>query len=208
MAKQTWKLKPSVGKQDETLDELDAACSRAGLKCNPHEGPDRTRRITVEGDSSSIEKVMSSRLWKNKVEKVAKSSNSHDMRKERLAHLRETRKNASQTMKMKGDPKLNTMVELKVNVLEGGWDPVATVSVLAPLYHAKVLFSAKVSVRMGMGFWHTLYADMNVKGLLYSDPGGGFYLKPQSGRFHKDTNMNSLISDILEEVVYKEFPRR
>lgn len=202
MAKQTWKLKPSVGKQDETLDELDAACSRAGLKCNPHEGPDRTRRITVEGDSSSIEKVMSSRLWKNKVEKVAKSSNSHDMRKERLARLRETRKNASQTMK--GDLKLNTMVELKVNVLEGGWDDEDTYT---PLYHAKVLFSAKVSVRVGMGFWHTLYADMNVKGLLYSDPGGGFYLKPQSGRFHKDTNMNSLISDILEEVVYKEFKR-
>ena len=72
--KETWRLKDSVYPQDDYLDELDSDCVRAGLKCYPHEGPRRSRQISVEGSPSAIKKVMSHVLWENKVEKVSGSS--------------------------------------------------------------------------------------------------------------------------------------
>ena len=77
-AKQTWMIKPSVMSQDDSLDELDAECVRAGLKCHPYEKRDeqgeRRNYITVEGNPSVIKKIMSSVLWKRKVEKVASTN--------------------------------------------------------------------------------------------------------------------------------------
>ncbi len=69
-SKETWRVKNTVRSQDNTLDEIDVECVRAGLKCYPHvEG--NHRQITVEGDPSVIEKVMSLPYVKFKVEKVA-----------------------------------------------------------------------------------------------------------------------------------------
>ena len=77
-AKQTWMIKPSVKSQDDSLDELDAECVRAGLKCHPYEKRDeqgeRRNYITVEGNPSVIKKIMSDALWKRKVEKVASTN--------------------------------------------------------------------------------------------------------------------------------------
>lgn len=69
-SKETWRVKNTVRSQDDTLDEIDVECVRAGLKCYPHvEGGHR--QITIEGDPSVIEKVMSLPYVKFKVEKVA-----------------------------------------------------------------------------------------------------------------------------------------
>ena len=38
---------------------------------------------------------------------------------------------------------------------------------------------------------------------MFSDPGGGFYIQPKSGHFHKDGGLDMLIGSILGEVVYK-----
>lgn len=102
------------------------------------------------------------------------------------------------TVKQQG--KLNLLVELSVKVLSGGWNEPGEDY---DLYNAQVTFSAKVQVRYGVGFWATLYEGKNVRGQMFSDPGGGFYLQPKVGRYSKDRGLNSLVSDILNEITYE-----
>jgi len=102
---------------------------------------------------------------------------------------------------------LNVAVDLKVNVLSGGWSDDEDMGRGPDMYHADVVFSAKVQVREGMASWYTLYDGKNVKGTMFSDPGGGFYLEPKSGRFHSDKAINGLVDDILQEAVWRKLDK-
>ena len=94
--------------------------------------------------------------------------------------------------------KLNYMASLDMRVIDGGWyEP----DYAPEMYDANVVFSAKVEVRYGMGLWSTLYEVKNIRGRVFSDPGGGFYLQPKGGKFSQDKATSALVSTILGEAV-------
>lgn len=109
---------------------------------------------------------------------------------------------SSQSIKHHGN--LNLWVDLKINTLSGGW---GDSGMYGSMYGAQVVFSAKVQVREGMGSWHTLYKGSNIKGRIYSDPGGGFYLDPEGVKYSSDRAVQLLVGDILNDVVSDKFDK-
>jgi hypothetical protein len=71
-SKETWIVKNQVRSLDETVDEIDASCARAGLQTKSFEGKNRSRHITVEGSPAAIKKVFNS--YKTKVTKAKEAS--------------------------------------------------------------------------------------------------------------------------------------